>query len=70
VDIAKTTIGQIGTEPSDNQYLVVDIGLAVGHFVFVISVILMLAVQAVPILLIGNTAPHSTLSKRKPTRQL
>lgn len=43
----------IGTEPSDNQYLVVDIGLA-----------------AVPILLIGNTAPHSTLSKRKPTRHL
>merc|ERR1719357_1033170 len=43
----------IGTEPSDNQYLVVDIGLA-----------------AVPILLIGNTAPHDVLVKRKPTRHL
>jgi len=43
----------IGTEPSDNQYLVVDIGLA-----------------AVPILLIGNTAPHDHLAKRKPTRHL
>lgn len=43
----------IGTEPSDNQYLVVDIGLA-----------------AVPILMIGNTAPHETLVKRKPTRHL
>jgi len=43
----------IGTEPSDNQYLVVDIGLA-----------------AVPILLIGNTAPHLVLGKRKPTRHL
>jgi len=43
----------IGTEPSDNQYLVVDIGLA-----------------AVPIVLIGNTAPHSSLAKRKPTRHL
>jgi len=43
----------IGTEPSDNQYLVVDIGLA-----------------AVPILLIGNTAPHDVLAKRKPTRHL
>ena len=44
---------QIGTEPSDNQYLVVDIGLA-----------------AVPIVLIGNTAPHSSLAKQKPTRHL
>jgi len=43
----------IGTEPSDNQYLVVDIGLA-----------------AIPIVLIGNTAPHSVLVKRKPTRHL
>lgn len=43
----------IGTEPSDNQYLVVDIGLA-----------------AVPILMIGNTAPHNKLVKRKPTRHL
>ncbi|XP_023320447.1 probable cation-transporting ATPase 13A3 [Eurytemora carolleeae] len=43
----------IGTEPSDNQYLVVDIGLA-----------------AVPILMIGNTAPHDQLVKRKPTRHL
>merc|ERR1719195_2140720 len=43
----------IGTEPSDNQYLVADIGLA-----------------AIPILLIGNTAPHDTLTKRKPTRHL
>ncbi len=54
---AKTTfkdfaiLAQIGTEPSDNQYLVVDIGLA-----------------AVPILMIGNTAPHHKLVKRKPTR--
>jgi len=43
----------IGTEPSDNQYLVVDLGLA-----------------AVPIILIGNTAPHSQLVKQKPTRHL
>lgn len=43
----------IGTEPSDNQYLVADIGLA-----------------AIPILLIGNTAPHDQLTKRKPTRHL
>ena len=44
---------KIGTEPSDNQYLVADIGLA-----------------AIPILLIGNTAPHDSLTKRKPTRHL
>ena len=44
---------QIGTEPSDNQYMVADIGLA-----------------AIPILLIGNTAPHDKLTKRKPTRHL
>jgi len=43
----------IGTEPSDNQYLVVDLGLA-----------------AVPIILIGNTAPHEKLVKQKPTRHL
>merc|ERR1719336_1747061 len=43
----------IGTEPSDDQYLVADIGLA-----------------AIPILLIGNTAPHDHLTKRKPTRHL
>merc|ERR1719242_1661190 len=43
----------IGTEPSDNQYMVADIGLA-----------------AIPILLIGNTAPHDKLTKRKPTRHL
>ena len=41
---------QIGTEPSDNQYLVADIGLA-----------------AVPILLIGNTAPHDNLTKGETT---
>jgi hypothetical protein len=44
---------QIGTEPSDNQYLVVDIGLA-----------------AVPIIMIGNCGPHSTLVKQKPSRHL
>ncbi len=44
---------QIGTEPSDNQYLVVDIGFA-----------------AVPIIMIGNSGPHSKLVRQKPTRHL
>lgn len=51
--IAVLLVFSIGTEPSDNQYLVVDIGLA-----------------AVPIIMIGNSGPHSTLVKQKPTRHL
>ena len=29
-----------------------------------------IGLAAIPILLIGNTAPHDTLTKRKPTRHL
>ena len=78
---------QIGTEPSDNQYLVVDIGLAVGTLRYLLikndsiiskcnnrkpnfSMTEAKYFQAVPILLIGNTAPHDVLVKRKPTRNV